>query len=236
MSGSRVKETRPVRAEQRSKTVQRKPAEVTGAVPRVDLLPPEVHERRRTAAARSTILLLAVLAVVLVAGGFAFASLLAIQTSSALASEQERTLDLLAQQGEFIEVRQVQARVSASEAAERVALSTEVDWPAIIREVISAQPPGMVLQNVDIVSATPTTAFPQATVPLQGARIASMDVSFASPVAPDIASAVDSIAANVTGVTNIVHVETVENAGIYTSNLVIYFDESVLANAEEVTQ
>jgi len=234
MSGTRVRDTRPKKAEV-SKTVQRKPAEVTGAVPRVDLLPPEVHERRRTASVRSTILLLALLAVVIVGGGFTFASLLVMQSSATLAAEQERTLDLLAQQGEYIEVRQVQGRVTASEAAMRIGLSTEVDWTGVIRQVLAAQPPGMVLQNVDIVSVTPTTPFPQPTVPLQNPRIASMDASFASAVAPDVATVVDSILANVTGVTNVEHVETVENEGVYTSNLIIYFDKTVLKTSDEVT-
>ncbi len=236
MSGTRVREARPARAEQKDKSVQRKQPEVGGSVPRVDLLPPEVHERRRTATVRSTVLLLAVLAAVVVGGGFAFASLLVVQTADSLASEQERTLDLLAQQGEFIEVRQIQSRVTASEAAERVGLSTEVDWAGVIRQLIAAQPAGVTVGSFDILSVTPTTPFAQPTVPLQAPRIASMDVALSSPTVPDVASLMDGISANVRGVVDVIHVETVEAEGVFTANLIIYFDKNVLVSAKEVTE
>ncbi|MDH6179898.1 hypothetical protein M2152_000080 [Microbacteriaceae bacterium SG_E_30_P1] len=224
MSGTRVLTRKPSAAPDA-------PAFVA-AVPRVDLLPPEVHEQRKMRSTRSTILLLAILAIVVVGGGYAFATLRVMQTSLALAAEQERTLDLLAQQQEFIEVRHIQSRVTASEAAERVGTSTEVDWTNLLGQVVASQPAGMSLVTVDIQSVTPTTPFPQPTVPLQGPRIAAVKASFSSGSPIDSAALIESLSTNVVGAAEVLLVDTGENEGVFTSNLVIYVDKDALVVAE----
>lgn len=234
MSGTRSARTpRPVKATKQARVLQNAP-ESSAAVPRVDLLPPEVHERQRTASVRSTIILLAILAIVIVGGGFAFASLVLVQSSAALAEEQERTLDLLSQQQDYIEIRHLQSRVTASEAAERVGLSTEINWTTTLQQIASVRPPGVEYFAFKSAAATPLEAFPQPTVLLQDSRIASLEVTFASPTVPDAAAMSDGIEAGVTGVTDSVHVETVWDitSARYLAKFMVYFDKDVLVITE----
>lgn len=159
---------------------------VLGGVPRVDLLPPEVTSRQKGKALRRGLGLAVVAAIVLVGAGVASASWQAAIGQSQLADAQQRTTDLLAQQTQYIEVRQVQDDVDLSIAARQVGSSTEVDWKSYLEKIRAVLPPDVTLDTVSISAASPLVLFEQPTAPLQAARIATVMLSMTSPGLPTV--------------------------------------------------
>lgn len=159
---------------------------VIGGEPRVDLLPPVVKARQRGKAVRRALGIGVVAAIVLMAAGIGLATWQAALSQAQLASAEQRTTELLAEQAKFIEVRQVQDDVDLSIAAREVGASTEVDWKAYLHEVRDVLPSNVTIDSVDITSASPLVLFEQPTAPLQAARIATILITMTSPGLPTV--------------------------------------------------
>ncbi|WP_223691859.1 hypothetical protein [Leifsonia poae] len=165
-----------------------------GAEPRVDLLPPEVRAQRKSRS-QHRMLGVGVLGVlVLTFAGVGGASALSLTAQSDLALSQTETGSLLAQQQKFIEVRKVQEEVKLVQAAQEVGASTEIDWRDYLLKVQATLPAEVVLQTINIDSSSPLTAYTQPTVPLQGARVATLSFTAQSPTLPQVPSWLDSLA------------------------------------------
>jgi len=164
-----------------------------GASPRVDLLPPEVRAGQQDRQVRRWFILGALLALVVVVGGYALATLVAVQAQSALDQAQARTDDLLAQQQQYAEVRDVQRQLDIASAATTIGSSTEVDWADYVRKLSAVLPGGATLTAVSVDGATPFEAYPQPTAPLQVARIATLRLTATSPTLPDVSSWIDAM-------------------------------------------
>ncbi|RDV43123.1 hypothetical protein DOE76_19450 [Leifsonia sp. ku-ls] len=147
---------------------------VIGGVPRADLLPPEVRARRKALALRRSLLLgvVGVAAVVAlgVAGSFAYD----LQANAALAMEQTRTTDLLKQQAKYSDVRAMKEDIKLLQAAQEVGASTEIQWKAYLDKVQATLPGGVLVQTVQIDSASPMAPFLQGTTPFEGPRVATI--------------------------------------------------------------
>lgn len=230
MSGTRSLTKPPARSKSSRRTapapVQERAANpLIGLPPRVDLLPKEVRNRGKQRSVRNSFVLGAILAIVVVGGGYVFASYLVGQSTVALEAEQARTTDLLAQQAEFVEVRQVQQRVLSSEATSRVARSTEIDWLALSLQVAKALPPGVGLTAIKTDSATPILAFSTPADPLIDSSIAFAQYTAASPTLPDAAAWIEGIQ-KIRGVAGASVAGIVLTDGVYVVDLTIYLDES----------
>jgi Tfp pilus assembly protein PilN len=159
---------------------------VLGGEPRVNLLPPEVVEQAADLHLRRKLLLATAGTLVLVVLGVGGAALHATNSSSQLASAQADTSALVAEQGEYVAVRQVQAQVDTAVAARAVGGWTEIDWKAYLQQVRAALPADVGIDAVSVDSTSPLTAFPQPTAPLQTARVATLTVTLASPTLPTV--------------------------------------------------
>lgn len=159
---------------------------VLGGVPRVDLLPPVVKARQRGKVLRRALGIGVVASIVLVSVGIGLASWQADRSHAQLASAQQHTTELLAEQTKYIEVRQVQNNVDLSVAAREVGASTEVDWKAYLQDVRDVLPANVAINTVDITSASPLILFDQPTAPLQAARIATILLTMTSPDLPTV--------------------------------------------------
>ena len=166
-----------------------------GASPRVDLLPPEVRAGQQDRKVRRWFIVGALLALVVVVGGYALATVVAVQSQSALDQAQARTDDLLAQQQQYAEVRNVQRELDIAGAASTIGSSTEIDWADYVRKLSAALPGGASLTAVSVEGATPFDAYPQPTAPLQVARIATLRLTASSPTLPDVSSWLDAMGA-----------------------------------------
>ena len=157
-----------------------------GASPSANLLPPMIKQARQTAALHR-MLSFAVIAVVgLVVVAYLIASGRALISQSLLSQAQDRTSELLAAQDEYSEVRQVVTDIEVVGLARQIGASTEIDWTTFIGKVQATLPAGVVIQAFTVTSGTPVEDEPQATVALQGERVATLTFTATSPGLPNV--------------------------------------------------
>ncbi len=157
-----------------------------GGESRVDLLPPEVRFVRKAKIVRRRLGFVVFLAVILMAGGIALVRAQAIQARLNLSIEQANTTSLLTQQRKFGEVQKIQNEIASIQAAEQVGTSTEINWQQYLTLVQATLPPNVILDTVNIDSATPFAPYTQATAPLQGSRIATLSFTAKSSTLPEV--------------------------------------------------
>lgn len=159
---------------------------VIGGEPRVSLLPPEVQAARRSRVLRRALGIAVVAVAVIVVGGMAAASWQAMQVQSALSAAQDRTTQLLNEQTRYVEVRQVQDAIDTTLAARWIGASTEINWDSYLARVRATLPDAVSVTSISIDQASPVEPYPQATVPLQGARVATLTLTLNSPTLPPV--------------------------------------------------
>ncbi|GAA3895813.1 hypothetical protein GCM10022381_41660 [Leifsonia kafniensis] len=159
---------------------------IVGGEPRVDLLPPEVREERKARVVRRRLGLSVAGALVLVIAATGGATALSLQAQVALSDEQTRTTQLLQEQNQYVEVRTVQQEVSLVQAAQQVGVSTEINWKTYLEAVQAILPASVVIDTVEVDSASPIALFVQPTAPLQGPRVATVKFTAKSAVLPDV--------------------------------------------------
>lgn len=158
---------------------------VVGGIPRIDLLPPEVHARLRSRTLRRGLGVLVVAVVVATGAGSALAVFSAAASAATLAAEQARTQELLAQQVEFVEVTQLANAKASIEEARLVGSSTEILWPAYVEAIRATLPPGSDLRTITVTASSPITLVAQPALPLQVPRVATVQLTV---TAPDLAT------------------------------------------------
>jgi hypothetical protein len=159
---------------------------VIGGAPRVDLLPPEIKSSQRGASIRR-LLGVGIVAMLVVCGaGSALAALQAGISQQKLADAQSESELLVSQQSEFLEVREVAQKVDTISSAQKVGSATEVDWNDYLGKVSATLPGDVVIRSFLIEAGTPIEAHPQATVPLQGSRVATLKFTVNSPAVTSI--------------------------------------------------
>jgi hypothetical protein len=157
-----------------------------GATPRVSLMPPELGERNRQLGVQRGLRLLMFAVIVLVIAAIGGAWYLAFSANLAMQAEQSRTADLLLEQQQYADVQAAIRDVELGEAALRVGGSTEIDWQDYLGRVQASLPEGVVLDSFTVDAATVTEQYPQSSIPLQGARIATLQFSAVSATLPEI--------------------------------------------------
>lgn len=166
---------------------------ILGGEPRINLLPPEVAQQAADRTLRRKLLLATAGVVVLILLGVGAAGLHATTSTLRLANAQAETADLLAEQGKYVAVRQVQTQVDTATAARAVGGWTEVEWKGYLQGVRAALPADVGIDAVVVDSSSPLTAYPQPTAPLQNARIATLTVTLVSPGLPTVPQWLDAL-------------------------------------------
>jgi hypothetical protein len=198
---------------------------LVGGEPHVDLLPPELLVQRKAAVIRRRLWIGALVVLVLVLGGAGLATVQSIQAQAGLLTAESRTQTLLEQQKKYIEVRQVQDDVSARTAAQQVGTSTEIDWKTYLTGVQGTLPATVTLTTFKIDSASPLAVFTQATVPLQGTRVATLSFTVVTPNLPQVPvwlNALPSLPGFVDAVPGSVARD--DTTGVYTVNITMHID------------
>lgn len=171
---------------------------IVGGEARVALLPPEVALRAKTNSTRRALVGVVVVAALLSGAGFALASVATTASATKLAAAQDRTAELLRQQGDFIEVQIVQQAVDVATAARRVGSATEISWVPYLESIRATLPDGFEMTGVAVESSTPLLPLAAATAPLQGPRVATLVISASGPGLPDLEGWIRSLS-GVTG-------------------------------------
>jgi cytoskeletal protein RodZ len=203
---------------------------IIGGEPRVDLLPPELLDQRKAAIIRGRLWLGALLVLIVVLGGTGLATVQSFQSQAQLLTAQAHTRALVAQQKKYLEVRQVQEEVSARTAAQEVGTSTEVDWKKYLTGVQGTLPSTVTLTTVTIDSASPLIVYTQATVPLQGSRVATLSFTVETPdltQIPVLLNALPSLPGFVDAVPDSVTRD--DTTSVYTVKITMHIDEAAFS-------
>ncbi len=166
---------------------------VIGGPARANLLPPEVGAAAQGKIMRRNAVALVVLAVLLVVVAYAGAVVFAAGAQGQLDAANARTQELIAEQGKYVEVKQITNLLATATAARQVGMSTEIDWKAYLNDIQASLPAGTLVTNVVVATATPILAFDQPLVPLQGDRIGELKFTAMSQSLPDVESWLDSL-------------------------------------------
>lgn len=200
---------------------------VIGGVPRVDLLPPEVHVHRRQ---RGNVrrAWAGVVLVALVAGiGAGAASLTRSAAADDLATAQAETLSLQQQQQQFRDVRTTESASALLRSAQTVGGATEIDWSATLAAIEDRLPAGVVITAVTIDSATAEDPYAQSDDPLQPQRVATVTLDATSATLPSVPawiSALRDLRGFTDATANSVTKGNTAGDG-YTVNMTIHLDE-----------
>lgn len=199
---------------------------IAGREPRVDLMPNEVHigRRERSLARRAWLGVIVIASVVVL--GIGAATVNAVRIDDELQAAQGQTASLLAQQSKYGEVRSIEAQTTLLEAAQGVGGASEIDWPAYLGDLQSALPGGVSISDMTITSASPISSYAQSTTPLQGARVATLDVTLKSneiPSVPVWTEALSGLKGYVDS--NIDSVTRDDDSGGYTAMITLHVDE-----------
>lgn len=166
---------------------------VIGGIPRVDLLPSEVHVHRRQRATVRRAWAGVVLVALVVGIGTGAASLARSSAADDLATAQAETLSLQQQQQQFSEVRTTESASALLRSAQTVGGATEIDWAATLAAVEAKLPDGVAITGVTIDSATAEDPYAQSDDPLQPQRIATLTVDATSATLPSVPAWITSL-------------------------------------------
>lgn len=167
-------------------TLTRAPELILGGDSKIDLLPPEFRYKRKSKVIRRRIGISLLFLTILIAGCAALLGAQAQQAQRDLAIAQANTIYLQSQQRIYSEVRRVQNELSTLQAAQRIGTATEIDWQEYLSSVQATLPRNVAIETIKIDAATPFAPYTQATVPLQGARIATLSFTAISPTLPQV--------------------------------------------------
>ncbi len=143
--------------------------------------------------------------------------------------------DLLAQQAEFADLRDLQSGIVLIEAGQTVGASTEIEWKAYLQDLQGTLPPGVTLDTVTIDSASPFVDYTQSTLPLQGARVSTLSFAAISPTIPSIPVWLDGLAALTGFVDAVPGSVAIKPDGTYQINMTMHINKEAysLTFAEE---
>lgn len=167
---------------------------VIGGEPRVDLLPPEVTAEQKGRRLRRALAIAVVAVVFVTGGGIAAATWEAQRSQASLAVVEARTAELLAAQGEYVEVRRAQEEVDATVAARRLASSVDIDWTDYLQQIRARLPGDVVVGAVVLDAGSPWAPYGQATAPLQPSRVATVNLTLTSPTLPSVPDWLEAMA------------------------------------------
>lgn len=201
-----------------------------GAPPRVSLMPPELGERVRQLGIQRGLRLIMFAVVVLVLAAVGGVWYLAFNANLAAQAEQARTTDLLLEQQKYADVQYAIRQTELGEAALRVGGSTEVDWQDYLNRVQASLPAGVVLDSFTVDAATVTSQYPQSSIPLQGARVATLNFTAISPTLPEIPGWLNSMRDLPGFVDATPGSVSLNDDGTYTANIVLHIDAQAYSN------
>jgi Tfp pilus assembly protein PilN len=167
-------------------------AELSG-VPRADLLPQEVKDGYRSARQRRWLVFGVFVAVCITGAAWGLSIVVANDAQQALAREQDRTIQLLAQQAEFGEVRDATAAIELIASGQYIGALTEIQWRPFVAAVQATLPEGVTIVEFTITSASPIATLSQPESPLLGVRSATIEFTAESIDLPNVREWLDNL-------------------------------------------
>jgi Tfp pilus assembly protein PilN len=161
-----------------------------------DLTPPELVTARRIKALRKIIAFALVGVALLCAGGYVDAVMKHSSAAGALASAQDESTALSAEQGKYVRVTQVQAATDAIISQVQTLTQGSVDVAQVLHRMRDALPGSMSLTSVNVAITNPTGLTPQTTPTLNSTGhivIGSVTLTGSARTMVDLAAYVDAL-------------------------------------------
>ncbi|MDN4597344.1 hypothetical protein [Leifsonia virtsii] len=195
--------------------------------PRADLLPPEIRALRKARGVRHLLVYVVAGTLVLVVLGALGATALSESMRASVVDAQQQTTTILAQQKNYIKAQDAQRQVALLKAAQVRGASTEIFWSGYIDKIQAALPAGVVVVGINIKSASPIAPFEQPSSPLQGPRVATVDLQAASSSVPNLADWVTALSA-LPGYSDAIPGTTTrdDTTGAYLSNVTLHLNDA----------
>lgn len=125
------------------------------AEPSVQLIPPSVAEREKALGTQRMAALLAVLAIVVVLAATGFGFVQSAQAQQALTDANNKTAELLTEEGKYSQGTQVKNELTEREQSIVVGGSTDLDYVGMVALLGTVQPKGSTYADLSISTRTP---------------------------------------------------------------------------------
>jgi len=202
---------------------------VIGGVPRADLLPPEIEMEKKARSQRRGLLAVAVLVTALVVVVYGFVTVLSTASQVALDQATARSGEVLAEQGQYLEVRRLLAQVESAEEARLIGTSTEVDYQDFIGQILLAGSSSIAVTSIAVTGATPLVPFSETNVPLEQPRVGEIVMIGAAESQAALSLWLDNLT-QLPGFADVKPTTISNTAGVYSFSITLHFNEGAFSN------
>lgn len=164
-----------------------------GTLPSVNLLPPEIHERRRLRVLQYRLAGGVGAAVVLVAAGGFWAHGSVSSANADLTAVQTRHSTLVRQLATFENVKRTDAQVAAAESMLKTAMAGDVTWSRFLNDISLKIPDGVWLTEMQAASAATTPAGTAAAATASPANSGTITFKGDAKTQDDVAAWLDAV-------------------------------------------
>lgn len=199
-----------------------------GGEPRINFLPGEIQERKDARRRRRSLFMLVVLVGIMCGIGYFYSAQFATERQASLEAEQQTTLNLLSQQGQYMEARTLATQLDLVGTAIVHASHHEVFWRALVMDTTSALPSGVTLDQWSVkgLSALEVSQRSTGLFPVESAAQIVLDVTASSLTS--LHGAIASLSEQ-PGVLSVSFVSAIlnEEAGTYKSTITVRFSDEI---------
>ncbi|KQS97209.1 hypothetical protein [Cellulomonas sp. Leaf395] len=166
---------------------------LSGTLPQVNLLPPEVRAARGLRATKRWLVVGIVVTVVGCVGAFGLALISGTQAATELAEAQAETTRLQQEQAKYAEVPVVLDALAAATSARTIGMSTDVQWKSYVDAIAAVLPANVSFDSTTVTVATPMSAAPAPADPLQLPSVGQIQFTARSSAIPDTSAWIDAL-------------------------------------------
>lgn len=170
---------------------------LTGGLPQVNLLPPEVRAARGLQQTKRYLVMALVATLVVCVAVVGWSKIEKASADSSFQSAQDDTVRLQGEQKKYAEVPQVLGALSNTQTARGIGMSTDVDWQAYVGAITAVLPKDVSIETLTVSGATPMEAAKGAADdPLQPQSVGQITFTGRTETVPDTAAwikALDSV-------------------------------------------
>jgi Tfp pilus assembly protein PilN len=161
-------------------------------VPRVNLLPPEVLERRRFRKVQGRLVSVIVLVLLVIAGAGTWSQLQVGNARDDLTATENRTSDLQREQAQYAQIPLTLATVDQAKSARAEAMGSDVLWYRFLNDVALALPSSVTLSTMTV-TLNDASASSTETAPLISPGIGTVAITGTAGDYPAVASWMESV-------------------------------------------
>ncbi|KQY25103.1 fimbrial assembly protein [Cellulomonas sp. Root485] len=166
---------------------------LSGTLPQVNLLPPEVYAARGLRRTKRWLGISLIVTVVVCIGAFGLALVSGAQAAVELAEAQAETTRLQQEQAKYAEVPVVLDALANATRAREIGMSTDVQWKPYVDALTAVLPANVSFDTLTMSIATPTTGAPAPIDPLQKPSVGQIQFTARTTTVPDTSAWIDSL-------------------------------------------